>query len=132
MELEIDVIDDLSGEAKEIHKVNPWLTYCDSFHRLREFGVSFKEFDMLDESKLSLEQARKICTMIYGETAINKLPLPEIDLSAFCRGLDELNQRQDNNVHPVWSPVKHKLLPWVDSSRFKGLYGRTSASCTIN
>ena len=30
-------------------------------HRLREFGIDIKEFDLLDETKLSLEQIRVVC-----------------------------------------------------------------------
>ena len=58
------VIDDLSGEAQEIHKVNPWLTYGEPLHRLREFGVSIKELDIIDEQLLPLEQFKRICKLL--------------------------------------------------------------------
>ena len=41
--------------------MNPWLTYGESLHRLREFGVTAKEMDLIDEAKLSGEQMRKLC-----------------------------------------------------------------------
>jgi hypothetical protein len=62
LELEMDVIDDLSGEAREIHRFNPWLTYGEPLHRLREFGCSIKEFDLLDEKKLTMDQIRRVCS----------------------------------------------------------------------
>jgi hypothetical protein len=51
LELDIDVIDDYCSEANEVATVNPWLTYGEPLHRLREFGISMKEFDLLDEKR---------------------------------------------------------------------------------
>lgn len=64
LELNMDVLDDLSGEAKEIREKNPWLTYCESIHRMREFGVMIKELDLLDETTLSLDQIRVFCSLV--------------------------------------------------------------------
>ncbi len=36
--------------------VNGWLTYAEPLHRMREFGVTFKELDLLDEGPLSADQ----------------------------------------------------------------------------
>eukprot|EP01034_Spumella_vulgaris_P015571 gene15571-19896_t len=43
---------DLPVWAKEIHAYNPWLTYGEPLQRLREFGCSVKELDLLDERRL--------------------------------------------------------------------------------
>ena len=60
LELEIDVLDDLKSEANEIFELNPWLIYADPIHRLREFGIPNKEFDIVDEVKLSSEQLKNV------------------------------------------------------------------------
>jgi hypothetical protein len=51
-----------------VQQGNSWLTYGEPMHRLREFGVLIKEIDMLDSNKLSLDQIRKFCTIMYVTT----------------------------------------------------------------
>lgn len=65
LDAEIDVLDDLHGEAIEVYEHNKWLTYGEPIHRLREFGIDVKEFDLLDESLLSMEQVRLMCAIMY-------------------------------------------------------------------
>ena len=48
LELEMDVLDDLVQDARQVDRVNPWLRYGDELHRMREFGASFKEMDLID------------------------------------------------------------------------------------
>jgi hypothetical protein len=64
LELGLDILDDFPGEAKEVMSKNAWLVYGEPLHRLREWGVSLKEFDLLDEAKLSSEQMRAICAYL--------------------------------------------------------------------
>jgi hypothetical protein len=64
LELNMDVLDDMASEAKEIEAHNSWLTYGEPLHRLREFGVTVKEFDLLDEAPLPFEQLRKVCQIM--------------------------------------------------------------------
>jgi hypothetical protein len=64
IELNMDVIDDPIGEGKEVHALNNWLTYGLPMHRLREFGVTVKELDMIDEARLSSEQMRNLCALL--------------------------------------------------------------------
>ena len=53
---DMDVLDDIRGEADEVRAVNNWLYYGEPLHRLREFGATIKEMDLLDEASLSSEQ----------------------------------------------------------------------------
>jgi hypothetical protein len=63
-ELNIDVIDDLVSEAKEVHHANPWFTYCEPMQRLRESGLSLKELDLLDERQLPPDLMRAVCGIL--------------------------------------------------------------------
>lgn len=65
LELQMDILDDFEGEAQEIHNHNPWLVYGEPLHRLREWGITLKEFDLLDEAKLSSEQMRAVIAYLY-------------------------------------------------------------------
>jgi hypothetical protein len=64
LEVELDVLDDLVGEATEIHRFNKWITYGEPLHRLREWGVQIKDMDLLDESTLATEQMRAVCAVM--------------------------------------------------------------------
>ena len=64
LELNMDVLDDLFSEAKSVNEKNSWLTYGEPLHRMREFGVSTKELDLLDESKLTKEQMVNMCSSL--------------------------------------------------------------------
>ena len=64
LELNMDVLDDISGEAEEVFESNCWLTYGEPMHRIREFGVPFREFDMLDEKLLTLDQLKRFCVVL--------------------------------------------------------------------
>jgi hypothetical protein len=45
-------------------RVNSWLTYGEPLHRLREFGITAKELDLIDEKRLSMEQMRSLCSFM--------------------------------------------------------------------
>lgn len=63
-DLDMDVLDDVWGEAYEIRKYNPWLTYGEQLHMIREFGIAVKAFDLIDETKLTFEDTREICSLM--------------------------------------------------------------------
>jgi hypothetical protein len=64
LELNMDVIDDFFGEGKEIQKLNSWLVYGEPLHRMREFGVTLKELDNVDEKLLSVEDMLRVCKLM--------------------------------------------------------------------
>ena len=64
LELNMEVIDDPLSEGKGIASFNNWLTYGTPLHRLREFGITAKELDMIDEVKLGAQQMKNVCAFM--------------------------------------------------------------------
>lgn len=125
LEKEIDVIDDLAGEAAEVNGHNPWLTYGMPLHRLREWGSSAKVLDFLDERPLSRPELCQIVGLIWGRDAAATLPSPT-DWSAFKDVLAALIQRGGE----VWDPLRNRRRPWISVSKVSKLFG-PGGTCTL-
>ena len=65
LELDMDVLDDFTSEAAEIMAVNNWIVYGEPLHKLREWGIHFKELDLLDEASLTSDQMKFAVALVY-------------------------------------------------------------------
>eukprot|EP00035_Acanthoeca_spectabilis_P022354 m.443253 g.443253 ORF g.443253 m.443253 type:complete len:292 (+) comp18942_c0_seq1:292-1167(+) len=118
LELEMDVLDDLESEAKEIDEFSPWFTYGAPMHRLREWGATSKVLDVIDERPLVPHELLELARLLFGEV---DLPQPELGWQAFKTQL-ELEAAKHATV---WDPIREKQRPWIKigsklSKSFKG------------
>lgn len=125
LELEMDVLDDFTGEAQELFEHNPWLTYGEPMHRLREFGVPVKEIDLMDETSLSMDQIRRMCTIIFGGY-IEDYPHPEADFAGFLAVI----QKNNNSLSKVWNPISQRMTDWINIAQLKSVGKK--GSCTLS
>ena len=124
LELNMDVLDDLAGEAAEVAGHNPWLCYGEELHRLREWGCQRKVFDLLDERKLHVNEVAAACGLILGGAAAD-LPHPEVDWKAFVAGLDAAQKQ----LGKAWNPLTKRESHWIDIRRLNRTYGK--GGCAI-
>jgi len=106
LERPLDVLDDVAGEAEECARVNPWLKYAAPLQAAREFGMSHKLFDLLDEKPLIPTQAAELLELLFGV----RLPEPEVDFTAFRNEVRMLCEEAGD----VFYPPTRSTTPWVD------------------
>ncbi|KAL7528399.1 hypothetical protein ACHAXR_002426 [Thalassiosira sp. AJA248-18] len=114
LEISIEVLDDYMGEAKEVKKHNPWITYALPLHRCRELGYHDRLFDLIDERPLTAGEARSFCGFILGLDEDN-LPDPGVDAAAFLKSVKIRLDRETLQ----WNPIKQKMTPWILTKELK-------------
>lgn len=108
----IDIIDDLEAEAKEVHKVNSWLTYHKGLHQARLFGQTNRLFDLIDERALVPNEKRSLSMLLLGPIADE---LPYTEEKSYTSALENLVKQ----TSMVWSVVKREMRPLIDVKKMK-------------
>jgi hypothetical protein len=124
LELEMDVLDDLKGEADEIGKKNPYITYGEPLHRLREWGTCAKVLDHLDERLLSPSELMDVVDLVAGQGGGVMRPGVE-DMAAVTNYVKEKNK----NMTKTWCPVRQKRDDWFRVNKIQKAY---KGSCCVS
>jgi len=127
LELEMDVLDDVEGEAKEVRAVNDFLYYGEPLHRMREFGAAIKEMDLIDEDALSSEQMAVIVSHLCCGAVT--LPHPDEDWGAFISAVKSGLKK----TKTCWDPVEKRMVQWIHMQNLEKKYGENkgSSACAI-
>merc|ERR1711894_342355 len=111
MELPLDILDDIVGEAKEIEQAgNGWFTYTPLLHKIREAGSLCKLLDDLDEKSFSNLEIRQFCAMLTSSSSVG---------SGNDRTFLEEMVRQANAAKPVYNPISESLAPSVNEKALR-------------
>jgi len=130
LEIRLDIISDYMQEGKQITTANPWLTYGEPLHRMREFGMIMKEMDMLDESLLGTDEMYAMCKAILGrgpQGTDAPLPDPSNGFDMFYSALKQANAREPE----TWDPVTRGGREWIHASTVSRKYNPSAACCTM-
>lgn len=129
LEIKMDIISDYLAEGRQIQAANSWLTYGMLLHRMREFGMIMKEFDMLDEKLLGIDEMHFLSKAVLGQGVSGEAPIPDpsSDWNAFYAALNSANNREPS----TWCPVSKRERHWVHASTVSSKYRVGGGCCTI-
>jgi hypothetical protein len=112
VEIELDILDDLAGEGREVHAHNAWLSYPEQLHRAREWGSAPQLLDLLDERKFGANEAAQLVSVLLGSEVTSKFPNHQVDPDGYLSSLDDVLKAEPQLS--VFDADYNKKMPWID------------------
>eukprot|EP00933_Yihiella_yeosuensis_P077491 TRINITY_DN87_c0_g1_i2.p1 TRINITY_DN87_c0_g1~~TRINITY_DN87_c0_g1_i2.p1 ORF type:complete len:419 (-),score=79.28 TRINITY_DN87_c0_g1_i2:487-1743(-) len=120
VELPLDIIDDLNGEAQELDGCgNGWFAYTPLIHRIREGGTLEKLLDVLDERPLLVPEIAMLMELLFRGP----------DDAAFPRTAKELFEVAASinaSAETVFNGRLAQMTPPIDLKKLKKALGLTT------
>mmetsp|Transcript_119078 Transcript_119078/g.297102 ORF Transcript_119078/g.297102 Transcript_119078/m.297102 type:complete len:345 (-) Transcript_119078:80-1114(-) len=115
IELDLEVLDDIKSEAKEIASHgNAWLVYSPLLHHLREGGTFIKLFDLLDERSLAPYEISLMCQWLLREPEAAPFPAqPQQFVETLGRHVSTAPKVYDPRLNLVAPPIDVNRVKWV-------------------
>ena len=112
VELPLDVLDDISGEAAEIHGCgNSWFAYSPALHLLRESGTTIGLLDLLDERRLRPGEAAVLAGLLL-DGGDEPLPDWQHEAAEFAHAVSTRSAQAGN----VFDARRRREAPIVDAA----------------
>lgn len=113
LEFPLDILDDISSEAKEIahSNKNNWFSYSPLLHRVREAGTLCKVLDSIDEKTLNPREVRYLAELLSGSAE----SLHALSDREFIDTVQQLVAK----TPLVYDAVTQKMLPIMNMRRLR-------------